>query len=54
VQNILVTFPTTTHLSRWYASGAIAGMMIIIATALFALHSALAGQPLFSAKVLDD
>jgi hypothetical protein len=54
VQNILVTFPTTTHLGRWYASGAIAGMMIIIATALFALHSALAGQPLFSAKVLDD
>lgn len=54
VQNILVTFPMTTHLSRWYASGAIAGMTIIIAIALFALHSALAGQPLFSAKVLDD
>jgi hypothetical protein len=54
VQNILVTFPMTTHLSRWYASGAIAGMMAIIAIALFALHSALAGQPLFSAKVLDD
>ncbi len=44
----------TTHLSRWYASGAIAGMLTIIALALFALHSALAGQPLFSVKVLDD
>ena len=54
VQNILVTFPMTTHLSRWYASGAIAGMMIIVAIALFALHSGLAGQPLFSARVLDD
>ena len=54
VQNMLVTFPMTTHLSRWYASGAIAGMTAIIAIALFALHSALAGQPLFSAKVLDD
>ena len=54
VQNILVTFPMTTHLSRWYASGAIAGMMIIIAIAFFALHGALAGQPLFSAKGLDD
>lgn len=54
VQNILVTFPMTTHLSRWYASGAIAGMMIIIAITLFALQSALAGQPLFSARVLDD
>jgi hypothetical protein len=54
VQNILITFPMTTHLSRWYASGAIAGMTIIIAITLFALHSALAGQALFSAKVLDD
>ena len=54
VQNMLVTFPMTTHLGRWYASGAIAGIMAIVAIALFALHSALAGQPLFSAKVLDD
>lgn len=54
VQNILVTFPTTTHLSRWYASGAIAGMAIIVAIAAFALHSSLAGQALFSARVLDD
>jgi hypothetical protein len=54
VQNMLVTFPMTTHLSRWYASGAIAGMMAIIVIALFALRSALAGQLLFSAKVLDD
>ena len=54
VQNTLVTFPMTTHLSRWYASGAIAGMLVIITLALFAFHSALAGQQLFSAKVLDD
>lgn len=54
VQNMLVLFPMTTHLSRWYASGAIAGMVTIVAIALFAMYSALAGQPLFSAKVLDD
>ena len=54
VQNMLVTFPMTTHLSRWYASGAIAGMMAIVALTLFALHSALGGQSLFNAKVLDD
>jgi hypothetical protein len=54
VQNMLVTFPMTTHLSRWYAAGAIAGMMTVIAIALFAVHSALAGQPLFTTKVLDD
>jgi len=46
--------PMTTHLSRWYASGAIAGMLTIIAIALFALRSALAGQALFNARVLDD
>jgi hypothetical protein len=54
VQNMLVTFPMTTHLSRWYASGAIAGMTVIVALALFALRGALAGQSLLNAKVLDD
>jgi len=54
VQNVLVVFPTTTHWSRWYASGAIAGMIAIVATALFALHTALAGQNLFSVQALDD
>jgi hypothetical protein len=54
VQNTLVTFPMTTHLSRWYAAGAIAGMVTIVAVALFAMYEALAGQPLFSTKALDD
>ena len=54
VQNTLVTFPMTTHLSRWYAAGAIAGILTVVAVALFALYHALAGQPLFSTKALDD
>ena len=54
VQNTLVTFPMTTHLGRWYASGAIAGMVMIVAVALFAMYHALAGQPLLSTKALDD
>jgi serine/threonine protein kinase len=54
VQNTLVTFPMTTHLSRWYASGAIAGMVTVVAVALFAMYHALGGQPLFSTKALDD
>lgn len=54
VQNMLVVFPMTSHLARWYASGAIAGMVFIAAIALFAFYNALAGQPLFSAKALDD
>jgi len=54
VQNALVTFPMTTHLSRWYAAGAIVGMVTVVAIALFAMYQALAGQPLFSTKALDD
>lgn len=54
VQNTLVALPMTTHLSRWYAWGAIAGMVITVGVALFAMYQALAGQPLFSTKALDD
>ena len=54
VQNMLVLYPTTSHLSRWYASGAIVGLLTIVAIALFALQSALAGQSLFSSKILED
>jgi hypothetical protein len=49
VQNMLVVFPITSHLTRWYAEGAIAGMAAIVAIALFAFYNALAGQSLFSA-----
>jgi hypothetical protein len=53
VQNMLVAFPMTSHLGRWYASGAIAGMAVIAALALFAFYNALAGQSIFSADALD-
>jgi eukaryotic-like serine/threonine-protein kinase len=54
VQNTLVTLPMTTHLGRWYASGAIVGMVTVVSVSLFAVYHALAGQPLFSTKALDD
>jgi serine/threonine-protein kinase len=53
VQNMVIVFPMTSHLSRWYASGAIAGMVIIAALAFFSFYFALAGQPLFPAESLD-
>ena len=53
VQNMLVVFPMTSHLSRWYASGAITGLVIIAGIALLAFHHALAGQKLFSTSSLD-
>jgi serine/threonine-protein kinase len=53
VQNILVVFPVTTHLSRWYAAPALAGIFAILALTIYGLRAALAGQPLFSAEVLE-
>ncbi|MFI5096096.1 MAG: serine/threonine-protein kinase, partial [Candidatus Acidiferrales bacterium] len=53
VQNILIVFPMTSHLGRWYASGGIAGMVTVAAVALLALYFALAGQRLFSMDSLE-
>jgi len=53
VQNMLVVFPLTSHLGRWYASGAIAGIVAIAAIALFAFFNALAGKRLFADSALD-
>jgi serine/threonine-protein kinase len=53
VQNILSVYPVTTHLSRWYASGAIAGMVAILALAIYGFRIALAGQPLFGGDFLE-
>jgi hypothetical protein len=44
----------SSHLSRWYASGGVAGMVTIIAIALVAFYFALAGHQLFSPAALDE
>ena len=54
VQNVLVVFPVTSHFSRWYASGALAGIFAIAALAAYGFHTALAGKPVFGASVLDN
>jgi serine/threonine-protein kinase len=53
VQNMLNAFPMTSHLGRWYASGALAGVLVIAGLAGVAFYFALAGQKLFSAEVFD-
>jgi len=53
VQNVLVVFPTTSHLSRWYASAGLAGIVAIALVAAYGLYTALAGQPLFAGDGLD-
>jgi hypothetical protein len=53
VQNVLLIFPATVHLSRWYAAPALAGLSAIFLLAVYAFRTALAGQSLFSVDSLD-
>jgi hypothetical protein len=53
VQNVLIVFPTTSHLSRWYASAGLAGIVLIALTAVYGFYTALAGQPIFVGAALD-
>jgi serine/threonine protein kinase len=48
VQNVLIVFPVTSHLSRWYASEALTGILAIAAIAVYGFRTSLAGKPLFS------
>ena len=53
VQNILLVFPATIHLSRWYAAPSLAGLAAIGALTLYGFRTALAGQPVFSMKAFE-
>ena len=53
VQNVLIVFPTTSHLSRWYAAPGLAGVAIIALAAGYGFYTALAGQPIFTGAALD-
>jgi Protein kinase domain/zinc-ribbon domain len=53
VQNVLVVFPMTFHLSRWYASAGLTGVVVILALTIYGFKTGLGGRPLFSAAALD-
>jgi hypothetical protein len=53
VQNVLLVFPTTTHLSRWYAAPALVGLIAIAALAFYGFQTARAGKPLFAAGLFE-
>jgi serine/threonine-protein kinase len=53
-QNVLILFPVTTHLSRWYAAPALTGLAAIAALAFYGFHTARAGQRIFSGAVLEN
>jgi len=52
--SIVLLFPITTDFSAWYAGSTIFALAFIVALAGYAFHTALAGRPLFQAKLLDD
>jgi serine/threonine protein kinase len=53
VQNVLTVFPTTAHLSRWYASSGLTGIVVILGLALYGFYTSLAGKPLFTMEALE-
>ena len=53
VQNVLVVFPMTSHLSRWYANAGLTGIVVIAALLVYGFFTALAGRPIFTGAVLD-
>jgi Protein kinase domain/zinc-ribbon domain len=53
VQNVLVVFPMTSHLSRWYASAGLTGIVVIAALLAYGFVTGLAGRPLFTVAALD-
>jgi hypothetical protein len=53
VQNVLVVFPMTSHLSRWYAHAGLTGIVVITAIILYGFFTGLAGRPLFTGAALD-
>jgi serine/threonine-protein kinase len=47
VHLLLRSFPLTTHLSAWYAKSAVLAMLSVLALAVYAFHTTLAGRPLW-------
>ncbi len=44
----------TTELSAWYATDFLMALSICLALVIFGFYTSLAGQPLFSGKLLQD
>lgn len=53
VQNVLLVFPTTSHLSRWYATAGLTAILVTLSVACYGFYASLGGKPLFSGAALD-
>jgi hypothetical protein len=52
--HLWVFFPMTTELTAWYAQDFVIALVICVALAAYGFYISLAGQPLFSGKLLED
>jgi serine/threonine-protein kinase len=52
--HLWVFYPMTTELTAWYAMDFLMGLTICVALAVFGFYTSLAGQPLFSGKLMQD
>jgi hypothetical protein len=52
--HLWVFYPMTTELTAWYATDFLMALTICVALVIFGFYTSLAGQPLFSGKLLQD
>ena len=53
ITSILSLFPVTTDFSAWYAGSTIFAIAFVVALAIWAFHTALAGRPVFKSQFLE-
>lgn len=49
-----IFFPITTEFTAWYATDFLIALVICLAIAVYSFYISLAGQPLFTGKLLED
>lgn len=52
--HLVIFFPMTTELTAWYATDFVIALGICVALAVYSFYVSLAGQPLFSGKLLEE
>jgi len=53
VADLTGNLPSTDNFSAWYASGPMFALVLVAALAVWAFHTSLAGQPIFSRELFD-
>ena len=54
VSHLWVFFPVTSDFTAWYATDFVIALVICLAITIYGFYTSLAGQPMFSEKLLQD